>query len=89
MKKLDYDNSFAYIALIVVLFGVFAAAENALASGTAGDQDRLAPRTQLADEQARQEAMAEEAAHAVSEAVELDLDIQLSNHTFIASTTRR
>ena len=87
MKKFDYDHNLAVLALGVVLFGVFAAADDALAGDLDGNPDRLAPRTQLADEEARQETMAEEALDALSDAIQLDLDIKLANPTSTASTT--
>ncbi len=89
MRKFNYVSGAAYLALVVVLFGVLAAAESALADGQDDAIDRLPPRVKLADEEARQEAMAEEAANALSREIVLDLDIQLTDTTSTASVARR
>ena len=89
MRKFNYVSGAAYLALVVVLFGVLAAAESALADGQDDAIDRLPPRVKLADEEARQEAMAEEAANALSSEIVLDLDIQLTDTTSTASVARR
>lgn len=89
MKKLDYDNGFSYLALAVVLFGVFAAAQSALAGDTDDDHTRLPARVEQADEVARQEAMAEDAVDALERAVTIDLDIKIADHMSTASATRR
>jgi hypothetical protein len=81
---MNMENVFAILAAVVVLVGVFFAAEDALAgSGIAPHQEqvRLPARVANKDETARQADMAEDAARSVKEAVRLDLDIQLGNHT--------
>ncbi len=88
MKKLNTENSFAILAAAVVLVGVFFAAEDALAGSEIAphqEQVRLPARIVNKDNALRQVDMAEDAAQSVKEAIRLDLDIQLGNHTSIAN----
>lgn len=90
MKKQNMDNGFAILAALVVLVGVFFAAEDALAGSEIAshqEQVRLPARIVNKDETSRQVEMAEDAARSVKDAVRLDLDIQLGNH--ISTVKRR
>ena len=83
MKKIDFDNAAALVALVVVLFGVFAAAESALAGTVEGGSAR--PPARATAEEARQEAMADEAIRSLAEDTKLALDIQLGDHKSVAN----
>ena len=90
MKKISIEHGFAILAAVVVLVGVFFAAEDALAGSEITphqEQVRLPARIVSKDESSRQLAMAEDAARSVREAVQLELDIQLGNH--ISTVKRR
>ena len=84
MKKLNMETGFAILAAVVVLVGVFFAAEDALAGSDIAphpEQVRLPARILNEDDASRQASMAADAAESVREAVRLDLDIQLGSHT--------
>ena len=84
MKRLNMETGFAILAAVVVLVGVFFAAEDALAGSEIAphqEQVRLPARIVTKDEATRQVEMAEDAAESIEKAVRLDLDIQLGNHT--------
>ena len=84
MNRLNTESGFAILAAAVVLVGVFFAAEDALAGSEIAphqEQVRLPARIAKKDETARQADMAEDAVESVKEALRLDLDIQLGNHT--------
>lgn len=84
MKRLNMESGLAILAAVVVLVGVFFAAEDALAGSEITphqEQIRLPARIVNKDEASRQADMADDAARSVRKAVELDLDIQLGNHT--------
>lgn len=86
MKRMNMEDGFAILAAVVVLVGVFFAAEDALAGSEIAphqEQVRLPARIINKDESSRQVDMAEDAARSVKEAVRLGLDIQLGNHTLI------
>ena len=90
MKKINIEHGFAILAAVVVLVGVFFAAEDALAGSEITphqEQVRLPARIVNKDESSRQVAMAEDAARSVKKAVQLELDIQLGNH--ISTVKRR
>lgn len=84
MKKIDFDNAATLIALIVVLFGVFAAAESALAGTDDGGSARAPAR--VTAEEARQAEMADEAIRSLAEDTKVELDIQLADHKSVAVT---
>ncbi len=84
MKRLNMETGFAILAAIIVLVGVFFAAEDALAGSEIAphqEQVRLPARIVNEDDATRQAEMAEDAAQSIEKAVRLDLDIQLGNHT--------
>ncbi len=84
MKKLTMEDALAVLGAVVVLVGVFFAAEDALAGSDVRDQEaqiRLPARILNKDEAARQAEMAERAAASVVDAARLELDIRLGNHT--------
>ena len=87
MKRLNMETGFAILAAVIVLVGVFFAAEDALAGSEIAahsEQVRLPARIVTQDEATRQAEMAEAAAESIEKAVQLDLDIQLGNHTSTA-----
>ena len=89
MKKMNVEDGLAIIGALIVMVGVFFAAEDALAGSNSNppvEQIRLPSRILAEDEAARQAEMAERAAESIQNALKLDLDIRLGNHT---STVRR
>ncbi len=84
MKKIDFDNGAALLALAVVILGVLAAAESAFAGTESANSDRLPARTETAAETVRQDEMADEAIRTLEKANELALDIQLGDHKSVA-----
>jgi hypothetical protein len=84
MKKLNREDALAVLGAVIVMVGVFFAAEDALAGSNVRDretQTRLPARILKKDEAARQADMAERAAEAVLRAAQLELDIRLGIHT--------
>ena len=84
MKKLTREDALAVLGAVVVMVGVFFAAEDALAGSDVRGPEaetRLPARILCKDEAARQAEMAERAAKAVRRAAQLELDIRLGNHT--------
>lgn len=82
MKKFDFDYAASLVALVVVLFGVFAAAGSALAGTEEGGSARTPVRATA--EEARQTEMADEAIRSLAEDTRLELDIQLGDHNSVA-----
>ncbi|MEO1244692.1 MAG: hypothetical protein AAFX56_03320 [Pseudomonadota bacterium] len=99
MKRINIENGLAIVGAVIVLVGVFSAAESALADDKAvlerttqpvaeaasrNDAKDTADTSDSAEKNADEHAeMAREAADAIREANLLDLDIQLRNPTSI------
>ncbi len=91
MKNVNMDNGLAILGTVIVLVGVFFAAEDALAGSNVRDQEahvRLPARILKEDEAARQADMADRAAESVLTAARLELDIRLGNHTSTVRTKK-
>ena len=92
MKKFNVENSLAVLGAVVVLVGVFFAAEDALAGSQAIERDdpvRLPARVVEKDNPSRQASMAEEAAAELKKDVRLSLDIQLRAHNSTVRAVRQ
>ncbi|MEM8815593.1 MAG: hypothetical protein AAGE85_07180 [Pseudomonadota bacterium] len=96
MKRINIENGLAIVGAVIVLVGVFSAAESALADDKTALERATQPVAEAASRNDAKDAadaaeknadehaeMAREAADAIREANLLDLDIQLRNPTSI------
>jgi|GEM_PF-1579701 len=98
MKGKDFENGLAIVGALIVMVGVSAAASSALADDSFGGPRALSePATThieivaeetLSDAEAANREAAQEAVAALSAAINIDLDIQIEDHSSLLLAAR-